>query len=1393
MFRRINKILSILLVICMVISMIPAAVSAATPSTLFLKPNSEWLADGARFAAYFFGNGETWVSMSDSDGDGYYEAAVPSGYTSVIFCRMNGTTTANTWDNKWNQTADLTIPTDGTNCCTLTSGVWDSDTGSWSTYSTTKDYYLFGFINGANYACEEDEANMGSYKFVDGKLTATFTEDSYVAIKTTNNANWYMAQSYISTTSGTFYDVSTGTTEKMYVPGNVEVYFTLTVNSDGSLGLSYTTNACDHSYTSSITTAATCTTAGVRTYTCSLCGDSYTESIAANGHTISGTKCTVCGYSTSDGITIHLVNTLGWNDVVGYFWSDNGTATALAGYEWPGVIVNKDADGYFTVNVPYSPTSGESFGFLFHNWNGGQTADYTVSYDTLSSSKELWVKPGTTANSDGKYDCTVATSESSLNVSPEINGTSVTFRYEGSATSVYLAGSFNDWSSTANAMTYSNGVWSTTLTLAAGVHEYKFVVDDAWVTDPGNGMVGGFDGNSVVVVSSDDTTENTGKIDVVIHYYRSDDTYTNWDVWFWDNESSGSANFSADPVNKGMMATYTVNGSTNSNVGFIIRKNDWSSQEFSDRYVDLTDVISGTVHYYVNADTWAGSRVLGEDVVLSAKPSYAKYNYEAGTVWVKSTLPYSGSWSTAFSILDADGNASGITVAGATMDGNGYTLTLSRELTLIEAATYLVEAYGLTCSISYNAHDMFYTDKFASEYTYHGDDLGAVYSSTSTTFKVWAPTALKVHVKLFDSGNWGSGNQLQYVEMAQGDAGIWYVTISGDLHGIYYNYDVTFPTYTVEATDPYAKGCGANGDRGMIVDFDRLNPTGWENDVSPNQGMNYTDAIIYEMHIREMTIDSSSGVNDAWKGKYLGLTQAGTNYDGRATGLDHLKELGITHVQLMPVYDMNSIDEYHLTDWAQYGWGYDPKNYSCVEGSYATDPYDGSTRITEFKQMVQTFHSNGINVVMDVVYNHAFDGGNFCGNKIVPNYYSRFYGEGNWSNGSGCGNDLATERVMVRKYIVDSVVYWADEYHIDGFRFDLAGLIDTDTINAVIEAVHATHPNVIFYGEGWNMATDLTKDGCTMATQANSTATPGFSYFSDFVRDSLRGSNSNASQTGYLAGGGGYTSAVRDTFMGKSTWCKTPSQTINYISCHDGYALWDRLFLSTREVSDADRIRMNNLGAAIILTSQGTPFFQAGEEMLRSKPTEDGFEHNSYKSSDEVNSIKWDNLNDPAYADVADYYAGLVAFRKAHPALRMTTAEEVEQHITVLDDLEFNVMACHISAGANGEDNEIVAIFNPRSAETVVTLPEGVWNICVNAVDSGTETLGTAEGTVTVDAISACVLVKEAAVEEVSTETVPTEETPAVTPGMTLFVAAGALVVVAIGGIVMLLMSKRKN
>jgi len=669
--------------------------------------------------------------------------------------------------------------------------------------------------------------------------------------------------------------------------------------------------------------------------------------------------------------------------------------------------------------------------------------------------------------------------------------------------------------------------------------------------------------------------------------------------------------------------------------------------------------------------------------------------------------------------------------------------------------------------------------EFEEKYTYEGDDLGATWTTEKTDFRVWAPTASDVRINLYTTGNPDANDLFEQIKMEPDVNGTWIAAKEGDLNGVYYAYEVTVDGESRIACDPYARTTGVNGQRAMVIDLDSTDPEGWDTDTDPHYGNSIVDAVIYELHVRDLSIDENSGITN--KGKFLGIVEPGTtNAQGIPTGLDYIKSLGITHLHLLPSYDYASVDETDPD--AAFNWGYDPVNYNVPEGSYSTDPYNGEVRVKEMKQMIKTLHDNGISVVLDVVYNHVFDAESYCFNRIVPGYFSRLSDDGFYSNGSACGNDTASERAMVKKYIVDSVKYWADEYHMDGFRFDLAGLIDTETINACIEEVHKTHPNVIFYGEGWTMGTQVTKEGYSMTTQTNSQLVPGFSFFSDTVRDSIRGTNSNASKPGYVAGGGGYTSAIRDTFMGKATWCKNPTQTVNYASCHDGYTLYDRLSLSMPATNSSfqDIKRANNLAAAIVLTSQGVPFFQAGEEMLRSKPLpEGGFEHNSYKSPDSINSIKWENLTNPLYSDVPEYYAGLIEFRKAHPALRMTSAEEVAEHITMLPDLEFNVVACHISAGANGEGNEIVAVFNPRANDTVVTLPEGKWTVYINADKAGTEALDTVKGEVTVEAVSACVLVKNAS-EKMSVGIIGGADGPTA-----IFVSGSPIPLIAAGVIVL--------
>ena len=696
---------------------------------------------------------------------------------------------------------------------------------------------------------------------------------------------------------------------------------------------------------------------------------------------------------------------------------------------------------------------------------------------------------------------------------------------------------------------------------------------------------------------------------------------------------------------------------------------------------------------------------------------------------------------------------------------NIYTIVTAEPIDVTEpyTLTYGADGKEIRMPIWYSTAD------FERKYTYTGDDLGAVWTAEETTFRVWAPTAEAVSVCLYASGNEEAEDLIQTVQMVPDVEGTWVVRVEGDLNGTYYTYAVTLGDVVVEACDPYARTTGVNGKRAMVIDLRSTDPVGWDEDKAPHTSGSITDAVIYELHVRDLSSDPSSGITQT--GKFLGLIEAGTtNAAGQSTGLDHIKSLGVTHIHLLPSYDYASVDETNPD--ASFNWGYDPVNYNVPEGSYSTDPYHGEVRVKEFKQMVQGLHEQGIGVILDVVYNHVYNAEDFCFNNIVPGYFSRIDQDGVYSNGSICGNDTASERSMVRKYIVDSVKYWADEYHLDGFRFDLLGLIDVQTVNEVIEEVHKTHPHIIFYAEGWNMGTQVTKENVTLATQANSKETPGMAYFSDMIRDAVRGSNSNAGKTGYAAGAGGFAANVADSFLGHPTWAKSPSQVVNYVSCHDGLSLFDRLTMSTSDRTLEERVKMNNLAAAIVMTSQGTPFFQAGEELLRSKPLpEGGYDHNSYKSPDSINSIKWDTLSDPVYQDVVSYYAGLIEFRRNHSALRMTSAEEVSEKITQLGGLDFNVLGFHIAPGANGEENALVVLFNPNAEATTVTLPEGTWEIRINGEDSGDTTLASAQGTVEVAPISAMVLVQSAA-EPAPTEPVVADPVPKGNENVSLIIAA---------------------
>lgn len=632
---------------------------------------------------------------------------------------------------------------------------------------------------------------------------------------------------------------------------------------------------------------------------------------------------------------------------------------------------------------------------------------------------------------------------------------------------------------------------------------------------------------------------------------------------------------------------------------------------------------------------------------------------------------------------------------------------------------------------------------------YTENDLGAVYSQKMTRFKVWAPEAESVKLNLYKQGE--GDNLIEQHVMKKSANGTYVFEKQGDCNGIYYTYTVVNHGEEQEAVDPYTKAAGVNGQRGMVINLAKTNPQGFELDGYRNPE-HITDAIIYEGSVRDFTMDESSGVFH--NGKFLGLTEANTtNHFGEATALDYISGLGVTHVQILPAFDFETVDEKNQK--AQYNWGYDPDNYNVPEGSYAVSPYDGAVRIQEMKQMVLALHSRGIGVIMDVVFNHTYRRDDSNLQKIVPGYYYRS-DETGYTNGSGCGNEVASDRPMVQKLIVDSLIYWAKEYHIDGFRFDLMGVLDIDTMNVIAERLKEIRPDIYLYGEGWNGGPSSLAEE-KRAFKASAKKMPEIGMFNDDIRDTIKGSVFYDDHLGFVNGGTHLENALRygitgavahpqvdyDAY-GSKPWAKEPGQSINYVSCHDNYTLWDKLSVSCPEASEEKKKAMNRLCAAIVFTSQGVPFIQAGEEFLRSKPLPEkkGFAENSYNMPDAVNSIKWDNIHE--YPDMIAYYKGLMALRKAHPVFRMQSEVEMTQNLCFLSDTPENVVAYLLKGkGADDTPENILVIFNGNDEEILYNLPEGKWKILVDDKTAGADGKKMISEKADVEPLSALVLEKE--------------------------------------------------
>lgn len=962
------------------------------------------------------------------------------------------------------------------------------------------------------------------------------------------------------------------------------------------------------------------------------------------------------------------------------------------------------------------------------------------------------------------------------------------------------------------------------------------------------------------------TSADAATFTLTFNYYRKGADYTGWNLWSWSAGVDGKQyDFTEKTIdgNKWLTTEVTftdIEPDGEKVVGVIARKGNWEAKAIaSDTWI--------TLEYFTyddDAGKYIGEVFMADDVAEVYKNAQDAVSHKVIRKITKATFTdfktveltlNIGAEETSVFKLKSDDE----TIATASVANKGFTkgaksvkLNLGDSFVLNFGKTYTVfdePTVTFDEEKHFPKHDidmagLYDTAAFEEKYGYKGT-LGAEYSAAQTKFTVWSPVAASMKVKIYAAGEGGEGTEYP---MTAGTMGEWTATVTGDLNGKYYTYVVDNGTAVKEIVDPYARSAGRNGKRGMIIDLDSTDPEGWANHSRPAARGSYSNAIIYETHIRDLTMHESSNVSAEHKGKFLGLTErASAANQNKKTPLDHIVDLGVTEVHILPMYDINSVDEYTgnavFNGTKQYNWGYDPLNYNVPEGSYSTDPTDGAVRVNELKQMVMALHKAGIRVIMDVVYNHVADAGGSNFQALMPNYYFRTNEDGSFANGSGCGNDTASERAMYHKFMVDSVNYWADEYQLDGFRFDLMGLHDTVTMNEIYDTLAKKNPDVMVYGEGWKMGTMVETDTKKTADMFHAKLMPNIAFFDDTTRDALKGGGFGQAinAKGFIEGNKRdaaiYIGAVGATInttagygsLGKTPFASNPTQNINYVSCHDNTTLWDKINASVS--SDLNtRKAMNRIAAAAVLTSQGPTFFLAGEEMLRSKPVDKAtltynedskeyedkvndsrpypwmsnseyfFSDNSYKSPDSVNAIDWTLAE--TNSDMVDFYKQLIALRKNTPQFRLSTKKQIDECVSIPDPEMKDGVVSYVIKDPNS-DEYVVVLFNVTESAVDVQIPNGTYSVYVNGNEANAVTaLSEVNGSsVNVGSFSAMVMKSTSALSKdavyawmnkVNPEKYPLEEESNL--GLALGLGIGIPVAVLIaGGVVFGVMYSKKK